>query len=222
MGILTATLACADWLHLGDDLRALERGGCDWYHLDIMDGHYVPNLCLNFDLIRAVRAASPLPVDCHLMVENPGDYLSQLAQNRVERAAFHLGCPVDTASLLKELRRVGIAPGLALNPDEPVGALSPYLELCDWVLLMGVKPGFSGQSFLPGTVERVARLAALRRTLGRPLLIEVDGGIGPENGCACADAGADALVAGAFAVFSQPDGVEAACRRFRAAAFPGA
>ena len=152
--------------------------------------------------------------------DSPGDYLSQLAQNRVERAAFHLGCPVDTASLLKELRRAGIAPGLALNPDEPVEALSPYLELCDWVLLMGVKPGFSGQSFLPGTVERVACLAALRRTLGRPLLIEVDGGIGPENGRACADAGADALVAGAFAVFSQPDGVEAACRRFRAAAFP--
>ena len=215
MAILSPTLACADPLHLARDIDAVLAGGAGMLHIDVMDGHYVPNTCLSVDQARAIKAAYPgVPMDVHLMVTNPEAYVEKLAAFRPEYVTFHNDAAPECAALLRAFKARGMGAGLALGPDQPVEVLRAVAPLLDFVLLMGVRPGFSGQTFLPATPGRLDALVRLRADTGARFLISVDGGIDFENGPDCARRGADVLVGGAFVCFGQPDGVAASAARF--------
>lgn len=213
--MISPTLACADYLHLENDIREMDRAGVDFYHIDIMDGHFVPNLCLNFDMVRAIRSVSSTPMDVHLMVTNPMDYVERMAQLGIEYACTHIGALSDPEAFVAAIRERGIHPGLVLSPEDSPKELEPFLDKLDLVLVMGVKPGFSGQSFQPETLKKLDALSRMKQEKGLSFLLEVDGGIGWDNIRSCVQAGADLAVAGVFAVFGQQDSLYDACVRFR-------
>lgn len=213
--MISPTLACADCLHLADDLREMDRAGVDFYHIDIMDGHFVPNLCLNLDTVKAIRSVSKTPMDVHLMVTNPMDYLDRLGESGVEYTAAHIGALDDPEGFIAAVEARGMKPGLVLSPEDDTDAVLPYLDRLGLVLVMGVRPGFSGQSFRPETLTKLHALSKVKRERDLSFLLEVDGGIGWDNIDACREAGADLAVAGVFAVFGQKMGLYEACVDFR-------
>lgn len=196
--MISPTLACADWLNLQRDIEIMDRAGVDYYHIDIMDGHYVPNLCFNLDILRALRRISATPVDVHLMVTNPMNYIERLSDLKVELACTHIDSIDEPGLFLETLRRHDMHCGLALSPEDGLDCLEPYFEYMDYVLLMFVKPGFSGQNFMPEVLDKLAALDRLRSRRGLRLMIEVDGGVGWKNAGRLIENGADILVSGAF------------------------
>jgi ribulose-phosphate 3-epimerase len=187
----------------------------DWLHVDVMDGHFVPNLTIGPPVVRSLRKHTGLPFDCHLMMANPGDHLPAF------RAAGADGCTVhvevgDTAELLEATRALGMKAGLAINPETPFDAIEPFLDQVDLVLCMTVHPGFGGQRFMPEVVEKVARVRAELDRRGLPAELEVDGGIDEETAPVVVAAGARVLVAGS-AIFDDERPWEAA-RRIRESA----
>lgn len=199
--IYSSTLICGDLLNLGKDAELLLSEGCSTFHIDLMDAHLVPNLCFNFDLIRALKDRYPCTIDAHLMMDNAEDYLLRLAQAGADLATIHLQGSLQPRRALEEIRALGMKAGLALSPGEDLDAAEPYLDILDLLLIMGVRPGFSGQSFQPGCLDTLRRADAARRERGLPLLLSVDGGIDLENGPRCATLGADMLVMGAFTFY---------------------
>lgn len=214
--MITTTLACADYLHLADDIRALDQGGSDWFHIDIMDGHFVPNLCLNFDIVKAVRSISKTPMDVHLMVKNPMAYVDLMVRHGIEAACTHLNTEDSIEAFLEALEAHGIKKGIALAPDDPVEEVLPYLPRLDFVLLLFVKPGFSGQAFKPEVLAKLDVLAEAREVGGRDFIIEADGGVGFDNAQELIARGADLLVAGAFANYDKKGALDERTAQFRA------
>lgn len=213
--MITTTLACADYLHLEEDIRALDRGSSDWFHIDIMDGQFVPNLCLNFDMVKAIRNISTTPMDVHLMVNNPLDYVDIMARNGIEAACTHMNTRDSIDAFLDALEERGIKKGIALAPDDPAEMVLPYLPRLDFVLLLFVKPGFSGQQFRREILEKLDELAAARKTCGREFVIEADGGVGFDNAEELISRGADLLVAGAFANYDGQGPLDERTEAFR-------
>ncbi len=214
--MISPTLACADWLNLEKEIAVMDAAGVDSYHIDIMDGHYVPNLCFNLDILAAIRKVSRTPVDVHLMVTNPLDYLDRLESCGVEMACTHLDSCGDIGAFLDGLESRKIHKGLALSPGDEAEDILPWLDRLDYLLVMFVQPGFSGQKFRPEILKKLAALDRMREERNHPLLLEVDGGVGWDNASALVENGADLLVSGVFGSLDRQGELGARTAAFRA------
>lgn len=211
----TPSLACADQLSLGEDIVQLLQCGLNTLHFDIMDGHYVPNLCLSLDTAAAIHARWPQAVlDVHLMTSEPERYIPRLKAAGADYVTFHRSATPFCHRAAAAIHEAGMKAGIALNPSEAPEELLPVLPYVDLVLVMSIEPGFSGQAFIPHSLDTVARLDRIRRERGLEFIISVDGGIDAAIGRALKEAGADWLVLGYPAIFRQPDGIEHSFRRF--------
>jgi ribulose-phosphate 3-epimerase len=202
--VVPALLMC-DFGHLADEIQRIEAAGAQVLHLDVMDGHFVPNLTYGPTIVEAVRRYSDLPIETHLMISNPADYLAAYHQAGADHLTFHVEAVDDPRPILDEIHRLGAGAGLALNPPTPLSAIQPYLDACDSVLVMSVMPGFGGQEFDPRALEK---LSELRKHRGGRLMLGVDGGVHPATIGRAAGAGAQLLVAGS-AIFAQANYREA-------------
>jgi ribulose-phosphate 3-epimerase len=198
--VAPSLLAC-DFAQLREEIRRVEAGGARLLHLDIMDGHFVPNLSIGIPVVEAVRRSTDLPLDVHLMISEPARYMRQFRNAGADLLTFHIETVADPRPLLREIREMGAGAGISLNPPTSLDTLEGCLDLCDLVLVMSVMPGFGGQSFNPVALEKLRRL----RTLVAPgVLLSVDGGVNLDTVGSCAEAGADVFVAGS-ALFTQND-----------------
>lgn len=209
--LIAPSLLSADFGRLAEEVREVELAGCDALHIDVMDGHFVPNLTIGPLVVSAVRKITKLPLDVHLMIDRPIRYVRDFHKAGADWITIHVEAEPDVWKCLHEIKKQGVKAGLSLRPGTSVDAILPYLADLDLVLVMSVEPGFGGQSFMP---EQVDKIKTLRPQFSK--LISIDGGIDPKNAGKAMDAGADVLVAGS-AIFGKSDRA-AVIREFREAA----
>ncbi|WP_270936807.1 ribulose-phosphate 3-epimerase [Falsiroseomonas oryzae] len=201
---IAPSLLAADFARLGEEVRAVAAAGADWLHLDIMDGHFVPNISFGPGLVKALRKHAAIPFDVHLMIAPADAYLAAFAEAGADLISLHPEAGPHLHRSLQTIRALGKKAGVVLNPATPVAAVETVLDLCDLVLVMSVNPGFGGQSFIRSQLAKIAALRAMIEASGREIALQVDGGVTAETARDCIAAGADVLVAGT-AVFGARD-----------------
>ena len=206
---IAPSVLSADFARLGEQVLEAVEGGADSIHLDVMDGHFVPNLTFGPPIIQALRTQTDAAFDVHMMVENPERYIPSLAEARADLITVHVEAVRHIHRVVHQIKDAGILAGVALNPATPVSAVEEILPDLDLVLVMSVNPGFGGQSFIESSVEKIAHVRRLLDERGSPAALQVDGGIGPDTAERVVRAGARVLVAGS-AVFGSPHGIAGA------------
>ena len=201
---IAPSLLAADFARLGEEVRAVERAGADWLHLDIMDGHFVPNISYGPGLVKALKPHCALPFDVHLMIAPVDPYLAAFAEAGAQVISLHPEAGPHLHRSLQTIRALGCKAGVVLNPATPVSAIENVLDLLDLILVMTVNPGFGGQSFLTSQLRKIAALRQMIDASGREIALQVDGGVTVQTAPRCLEAGADVLVAGT-AVFGAKD-----------------
>jgi ribulose-phosphate 3-epimerase len=214
--VIAPSILSADFAKLGEEVRAIAEAGADWIHVDVMDGHFVPNITIGPAMVRALRPFTKIPFDVHLMIAPCDPYLAAFAEAGANTISVHVEAGPHLHRSLQQIRALGKKAGVVLNPATPVSSVQNVLDLADLVLVMSVNPGFGGQTFIPSTVDKIAELKALIGS--RAIRIEVDGGITPQTAGLAAAAGADTLVAGAAVFKGVPTQYAANIAAIRAAA----
>ena len=213
---IAPSILSADFARLGDEVQSAEKAGADLLHLDVMDGHFVPNITLGPAVVAAIRRVTSLPLDCHLMISDPQRYIPEFLSAGANMISIHVEAEAHLQRALATIRDGGAKAGVAINPATSAAALDDLLPFCDFILVMTVNPGFGGQKFISAVVPKLRRIAEMIRDQNRAVEIEVDGGVDPATAPALVGAGATILVAGS-AIFGQDDRVEA-LRKIRSAA----
>lgn len=212
--VISPSILSADFTHLGEQLAACESSGADWLHVDVMDGHFVPNITMGPFIVEWCRKASRLPLDVHLMIEKPERYIDAFAKAGASGLTVHIETCPDMHDTLKQIKSAGCWAGIVLNPATPASAIEPYLAAADLILVMSVNPGYSGQRFMTGTVAKVAEIRKKLDAIGSPAWLEVDGGIDVNTLPKMKEAGATAFVA-ATAIFKNPNGIDGGVKALR-------
>ena len=205
---IAPSILAADFASLGEAIRAVERGGATLLHVDVMDGHFVPNISIGVPVVASLRKATRLPLDVHLMIERPELYIQAFAEAGADMISVHQEATPHLDRAISMIREHGCQSGTVINPATPVSTLSEVLGHVDHVLVMSVNPGFGGQKFIPGTLEKIRELKRIREAYNHLFRIEVDGGVGPDNVADLVRAGAEILVAGT-SIFHTPNAAEA-------------
>ena len=212
--VLSTSILSADFTRLGEEIAACESAGADWLHVDVMDGHFVPNITMGPFIVQACRRVTQMPLDVHLMIENPERYIESFAEAGASGLTVHVETCPDLFSTLKQIKALGCRAGVVLNPETPVSAIEPFLGEADLVLVMSVHPGYSGQKFIPEAVAKVTEVRKQLDIIESSAWLEVDGGIDVHTLPQMKQAGATAFVA-ATAVFKHAEGTAAGIRSLR-------
>jgi len=211
---IAASILNSNFGNLQDEIQKAQDAGIDWVHLDIMDGHFVPNISFGPNIVSVVRGLTTLPLDAHLMISNPDKYIPAFADAGVDYISVHIENNPHIHRTLQSIRTAGCKPGIVLNPGTPIDFIYPIFPIIDYVLVMSVNPGFGGQAFIPQTADRISRLSQEIKKSGLDIPIEVDGGINDSTAKIVANSGAEILVSGSF-IFKNKKGIPYAVKALR-------